>query len=329
MTADILGDAPQRWLKERSTYQVLCKKVVTVVDDATKYISPPPRVTWRTKEPASLFAKIGRKEYPGGYDDVQDKAGVRIVCTYLETIPRIEAIIGNRFNILCRDDKTANSRLDEIGYHGIHYDVSMCPSDTVGDEQLDGLVCEIQVLTRAQSLWADISHELAYKSPLAVSENVRRTILLQSALLEIFDRQMDNVRQEANNNPERRIVDMMEALEIHFGKICGQPYDKDLTRYVVQGLQHLVCEWEEEGCTVALAKFVSEHEGRLRQIYQDYAGVDRHVMLHQPEAIMTFMWLDRDIYTFTDAWTRILPYDDLRGLCDVWGVADAYSYLFV
>jgi len=60
----------------------------------------------------------------------------------------------------------------------------------------DKMKCEIQVRTILQHAWAEIEHDLVYKSPADIPFRVRRRFASLAGLLEIADREFESLRQD-------------------------------------------------------------------------------------------------------------------------------------
>ena len=66
----------------------------------------------------------------------------------------------------------------------------------VPDALFDKMKCEIQVRTILQHAWAEIEHDIVYKSPGEIPFRVRRRFACLAGLLEIADREFESLRQD-------------------------------------------------------------------------------------------------------------------------------------
>ena len=148
----------QRWDCERPQYEEFRRAVEEKLRIATTSRSIGCIITSRTKEMDSLLKKAMRKEYNDPFNDISDKVGVRIVCTYKDTLTQLEDIVRDQFEVCDYENKTAENPHDRLGYSGIHFEVKYQTNYCGEENSFDGLICEVQLLTRAQSIWADISH---------------------------------------------------------------------------------------------------------------------------------------------------------------------------
>ena len=122
-------------------------------------------VTGRTKTLESLIEKINRKQYENPLTEIDDLAGVRVICLFDADIKKINDIIVNTFAVAETEDKTRELGLDRMGYQSRHYIVHLSP-DYRGAryDNLGKLRCEIQLRNVLQDAWAQLSHNLVYKS---------------------------------------------------------------------------------------------------------------------------------------------------------------------
>ena len=58
----------------------------------------------------------------------------------------------------------------------------------------EGLKCEIQIRSVLQHAWAEIEHDLGYKSEIAIPKGIRRNFSRLAGLLEIADKEFQEIR---------------------------------------------------------------------------------------------------------------------------------------
>ena len=58
------------------------------------------------------------------------------------------------------------------------------------------LVAEVQVRTILQHAWAEIEHDIQYKSTIAIPNTIRRRFMALAGLLEIADREFQAIQNE-------------------------------------------------------------------------------------------------------------------------------------
>jgi len=101
-TSPKLTDLKVQYAKKIGTYQYLISKIKTLLkedlySEEIKLIS----LTGRAKEFDSFYKKIFRYEIENNYFvEIDDLAGVRVVCVYLEEMEKIRNIIQKKFKII-------------------------------------------------------------------------------------------------------------------------------------------------------------------------------------------------------------------------------------
>ena len=154
-------------------------------------------VSRRTKSLESLTNKLKRKS--GKYhelSDVTDLCGIRIVCYFADTVDALADKLRERFDIDEANsiDKRKMWEANQFGYLSLHYVCSFRPG-----EDMSGVKFEIQVRTVLQHAWAEIEHDLGYKSMFGTPQTVRRTFSRLAGLLEIADKEFMEVRDNSQS----------------------------------------------------------------------------------------------------------------------------------
>ena len=306
----------EQWETDRPLYEAVCQEVKSKLQNATRDRGLDCDITSRTKDIDSLLKKALRKDYADPYHDMHDKAGVRVVCTYRDSLDDLQAIVREHFKVFGHENKAAKLSYAELGYPGIHFEVIVDNCDSE-------LMCEVQLLTRAQSLWADISHELAYKPWQTPPDEVIRAVYLQSALVEIFDNQMAEARKTMLGLPGGREMRVLNELEKQFLRFVPSKYDRQLSLMVVEILLPIIPEHEIETFGSIIDEFVNEKETLLKQVFTDYADDSRRSpLLFQPESILIFLCMERDLFQLKQIWGKSMPLDLLLDLGEAWGAVD-------
>jgi putative GTP pyrophosphokinase len=162
-------------------------------------------VETRVKDEKSFLDKVLRKSYDSPFDEVEDIAGVRVICYYNEDLTVIDEIIKNQFVVTSYSNKSQELDEDQFGYASNHYVVELNKDwlKAPNYRGLEGLKVEIQVRTILMHAWAAISHKLLYKKNEDVPKEFKRKLNRLSALIELADEQFDdikNMKVEYQNN---------------------------------------------------------------------------------------------------------------------------------
>ena len=136
-----------------------------------------------------------------------DMMGIRMICAFLEDINIAVEQIKKLFDIKEVEVKGAEKKFSEFGYESVHVLVKI-PEDfkpkfegkyaglkPVSDE----LVCEIQIRTILQDAWAEVEHELIYKTEFNPFDiPLRRKLASINASLTLADITFQEIRDYQN-----------------------------------------------------------------------------------------------------------------------------------
>ncbi|AFS82999.1 GTP pyrophosphokinase [Candidatus Nitrosopumilus sediminis] len=208
------------YAKKIGTYQYLISKIKTLLNEdlltkEIKIIS----LTAREKKFDSFYKKIFRYEIEGDYFvKIDDLAGVRIVCVYLEEMEKIRNIIQKNFQIIREKHLNFDNRVDKTGYQSDHYIVklkkeSVTNADKFLHSDIGNCLCEIQVRTALMHSWSSVSHDLFYKKKLVESDFEREMYAL-SSLFFFADHQFDRYMKikKAQTKKEKQIPNLEQPL---------------------------------------------------------------------------------------------------------------------
>lgn len=157
----------------------------------------------RAKDPYSVERKIIEKGYKNPFDEITDLVGGRIVVYYEEDIPAIEKTIREYFQV--DNTRSVNKReslgLREFGYSARHFVVRAKKPKliTAEYEDLKDIWFEIQVCTVLEHAWAEIEHEIMYKSTTKYPDAIKRKFAALAGAIEILDHEFSMLRKEESN----------------------------------------------------------------------------------------------------------------------------------
>lgn len=309
----------ERWLAEREIYEEFAKHVKGLLEAETRRRGIACAVHARAKEVASLLKKALRKHYSDPYNEIRDKAGVRVIVIYYDQLAELEKLIRDLFVVLGYENKIVGLDYDQLGYLGIHFEVAL-PNEESDAGRFHGLVCEIQLHTRAQNLWAEISHELTYKPLQPTPVEIKRAIYRLVSLVEIFDQEIARARKTIFNLPGFQEAGMLDQLEKNLLRFTAKTFDKALSLDIIPRLLPLFSNEELEGFSTLLDDFVERNREKLVEIFRDYARDERcNPLLFQPEALLVFERLDKDPFHLKEVWAKALPVELLESLAAIWG----------
>lgn len=175
-------------------------------------------ITQRCKDRKSLAGKLAKpeKEY-GRLCEVTDLAGVRITTYFAEDVDRVAELVEREFLIDTANsiDKRQMLDPDRFGYQSLHYVVSVTPDrcQLVEYSHFNALRFEIQVRSILQHAWAEIEHDLGYKSAAGVPRAIRRRFSRIAGLLELADDEFSAIRRELDDYASTMPLEIREQPE--------------------------------------------------------------------------------------------------------------------
>ena len=118
----------------------------------------------RLKSDKSIIEKLRRKGLPISMDaareNINDIAGIRVVCCYIDDVYRVEEMLLRQsdMELVKRQDYIAQPNYN--GYRSLHLDLRV--PIYLSDRRVSVLV-EVQIRTVAMDFWASLEHDIRYK----------------------------------------------------------------------------------------------------------------------------------------------------------------------
>jgi ppGpp synthetase/RelA/SpoT-type nucleotidyltranferase len=160
-------------------------------------------VAWRSKGRESLARKLARPDR--NYTDLwslTDLVGVRVITYFADAVDRVGELVESNLPVDFRHstDKRRHETTD-FGYRSLHY---VC---RLGAPLPERACFEVQVRTVLEHAWAEIEHDLGYKTTEEIPLAVRRRLNRLAGLLELADQEFGAIRSDletyARALPER------------------------------------------------------------------------------------------------------------------------------
>lgn len=276
----------------------------------------PAAIEGRVKDTSSFVKKLIRKEYASPWDELRDKAGVRVTTIYAADVAVIDGAIADEFEVLYREDKREHLAPDHFDYLGLHFELAV----PVGDGLLDAeRVCEVQVRTGAETAWANASHDLLYKAPVDPEPETRRGLHRLLALVELFDLEVTRTREAIMSNPMYKEGRLLLGLEQAFLSLTAHRSDPELSRLVIDALRPVIPSPDWDDYRNVLEPFITANREKLARIYSDYLADDRNPLVSQPESLLVFERIEHDRFRLIEQWAQVLPTGMLTQMADIWG----------
>ncbi len=189
----VFNEGIDSWESLMFLYNSALKEVTTkleILNDEFVHVhkyNPIEYIKSRIKTPESIVKKLKRHELEVNVDNminnINDIAGVRIVCSFTSDIYNIAEMIGkqNDLTVVYVKDYIRNPK--PSGYKSFHMLVSV--PIFLGEEVIDTKV-EIQIRTIAMDFWASLEHKIYYKfeghAPEYISQELRDCAQIVSQL---------------------------------------------------------------------------------------------------------------------------------------------------
>lgn len=185
-------------------YQTEAHHVRDLIGEITRSTGPLVHtITARAKSPESVRAKIRRKHYRDPEQQVMDLIGVRIITYYHDDVQPIVAQLQENLDINISEsvDKRVQLGLREFGYRSVQL-VARPKADHAYTRSLQipqDRWFEIQIRSILEHAWAEIEHEIVYKSGVQYPEDVVRRFASLAGTLELLDNEFLALRHERND----------------------------------------------------------------------------------------------------------------------------------
>jgi putative GTP pyrophosphokinase len=149
---------------------------------------------------------------------IEDIAGIRIMCQFVDDIHRVAGLIRSRQDLSLVYEKDYITNYKDSGYRSYHMIVEYPVQTAIG---LKKVLAEIQIRTLAMNFWATIEHSLNYKYKESLPEDVRERLKKAAEAASLLDTEMSSIRAE--------ILDAQRGFE----------EKSNVVSKVLTGIQHL------------------------------------------------------------------------------------------
>ncbi len=147
----------------------------------------------RLKKPHSILGKLQKK----GIDDIftahehlNDIAGIRVVCKYVNDVYLLEEMLLKQDDIqlIKRKDYITNPK--ESGYRSLHIVVTV-PVFLANETRI--VPVEVQIRTIAMDFWASLEHQIKYKTKAEGVEDIKEDLQDCAKQIAELDNKMQNI----------------------------------------------------------------------------------------------------------------------------------------
>lgn len=184
-------------LYESAIREVKTKLEILDSEFRTKYAyNPIHHIDDRLKSPQSMLEKLQRKGLPITIESVRnnlnDIAGVRVICNYIEDIYSVAELLTNQDDVKLITMKDYIKNPKPNGYRSLHLVIE---TPVFLSDRKELVNVEVQIRTIAMDFWASLEHELKYKTDTEVSSDLAAQLKECAETIAATDIKMQQIYQ--------------------------------------------------------------------------------------------------------------------------------------
>ena len=159
--------------------------------------NPIENVKSRLKSTDSIIRKLKKKELPFSLEAMQeninDVAGIRVICSFPEDIYMLADCLLNQDDIKLITKKDYIKNPKKSGYRSLHLIIEV-PIFLKNEKRY--MKVEVQLRTIAMDFWASLEHKLRYKKNISLEEAeiISKELLECSEISATLDKRMEDIR---------------------------------------------------------------------------------------------------------------------------------------
>lgn len=161
--------------------------------------NPIEHVNSRIKTPESIVKKVKKLELPFDLkiikEHIRDIAGIRIVCSFVSDIYRIQEMISNQSDIEVVTIKDYIEHPKPSGYQSLHLILKV--PVFLSDRQ-ENVFVEMQIRTIAMDFWASLEHKIYYKYNKEIPKELSNQLIEAAHFASSLDHKMERLNNEIN-----------------------------------------------------------------------------------------------------------------------------------
>ncbi len=193
----------KKFLEMQQLYNAAIKELNTKLEILNeefqvKYdYNPIHRIETRLKSPKSIIEKLEKRDLPLSFEsvqeNVQDIAGIRIICNYIEDIYKIEDFLSRQDDLKLIRIRDYIKDPKENGYRSLHLVLQL---KVYLYDRVEEVPVEIQIRTIAMDFWASLEHHLKYKSENEIPQSLKDRLTKCSEVITKLDEEMQLIYNE-------------------------------------------------------------------------------------------------------------------------------------
>lgn len=156
-------------------------------------------INCRIKTPDSIINKMKRKQYNLNYksliENINDVAGIRVVCPFKSDIYKVIEIIEENPNLEILEKKDYIDLPKKSGYSGYHI-IAQTPVN-IGNT-FANVKTEIQIKTMAMDFWSSTEHKIKYKANHKLSKSDSKKLVKYAKMINKMDDEIMKIHNKYN-----------------------------------------------------------------------------------------------------------------------------------
>jgi putative GTP pyrophosphokinase len=205
--------------------------------------SPIEFVTGRVKEVSSMLEKANKFGIPidrMNYE-LEDIAGIRIMCQFVDDIDRVVEILRGRRDMTILYEKDYVRNVKPSGYRSYHMIIKYPVNMASGPVEI---LAEFQIRTLAMNFWATTEHSLNYKYKQQIPNELKEKLKCAADAAFKLDEQMMEIKDEIKDAQKlfevksdiiSNIMNKILTLNSIGRRGEGSRYEKSLNKLIEEG----------------------------------------------------------------------------------------------
>lgn len=156
--------------------------------------NPIEHIKTRIKTPESIVKKLKKKglevTYKNLVNEINDVAGIRIICSFIPDIYRMVEMFEQTPDIKIIREKDYIKNPKPSGYSSYHLIALVPVSFSKG---MTNVKVEIQIRTIAMDFWASLEHKIKYKYDEKLPKNISKELIECSKIVNKLDKKMSSL----------------------------------------------------------------------------------------------------------------------------------------
>ncbi len=204
-TAHIFAETAHKFEEIMMMYQCAIQEVTTKLEVLSREMSvrnnrnPIETIKYRIKKPQSIAQKLTKNGFDVTVDSISknlnDVAGVRVICSFIDDIYTIAKMLTNQDDIHLVQVKDYIKNPKPNGYRSYHMIIEI---PVFFSDRKKYMRVEVQIRTIAMDFWASLEHQVRYKKDIPDSVEMYDRLKKCADVISATDVEMQNIAEKIN-----------------------------------------------------------------------------------------------------------------------------------